>query len=292
MEHLKKIVLILNPISGGKNKLRILKEFNRFDKALAGRLKIVFTQYSGHAKEIAEREIREGAHLIIAGGGDGTINEIGSVVVDTNIPIGILPLGSGNGLARHLKIKNNISQLVKSINGWRFHEVDVFSINDKLFFNVAGIGFDAFISKKFENKKQRGFLGYFVEILKEFNRYKEKRYEINIDGKVYREKSFFITFANSSQFGNEAKIAPFASINDGLVDVCIARKFPLFLIFYYGFLLRIGKINSSKKIKIIKGSHVLVNREEDGPVHVDGEPLTMGKQIELKLFPKKLQVLK
>jgi len=202
-----------------------------------------------------------------------------------------LPLGSGNGLARFLNIPQNLKEAILLINQLKTDVIDSAYFNNKSFFNLAGMGFDAHLSAAFSKDKKRGLTGYIKLSLKEVFNYKDELYILNIDGVEYKRKAFAITVANSSQYGNNVYIAPNASVKDGLLDVCIIKPFSLFKLPVLSYVMLKGTAETSDMIEIIKGKNIKISRAQDGPVHVDGEPLKMGKELEAKINPLSLEVI-
>lgn len=251
----------------------------------------LLTEYSGHATEIVEEAIAKNFDVIVAAGGDGTINEVASKVVEHGKILGILPLGSGNGLARFLNIPQNLKEAILLINKMKTDRIDSATFNNKFFFNLAGVGFDAHLSSAFSKDKKRGLAGYIKQSLKEVFSYKDEVYNINIDGADYNRKAFAVTVANSSQYGNNVYIAPDASVKDGLLDVCIIKPFSILKLPVLSYVMLKGTAESSDMIEIIRGQKITISRTKDGPVHVDGEPLKMGKEIEISINPLSLEVI-
>ncbi len=215
----KRILFVINPVSGGKKKTTFNKQvlevldLNRFDPTFK------ITNHANHAYELAKSAIDEQYDAVIAVGGDGTINEIGTALVGSDIPLGIVPEGSGNGLALYLGIPMNESAALRRINRFESVGIDCGKIGERCFFNIAGIGFDASVSDRFASETFRGPVGYLRTIINVISKYKPKKYILDIDGKVYEREAFMISVANSPQYGNNAYIAPNASINDGVLDV-------------------------------------------------------------------------
>ncbi|GGE56497.1 YegS/Rv2252/BmrU family lipid kinase [Pedobacter psychrotolerans] len=285
------ILFIINPISGGKGKLRIPDFIDKYLDKEKFNANFVFTEYIGHAAELAEEAANKNFDILIAAGGDGTINEVATKVLQYKKILGILPLGSGNGLARFLGIPKNLRYAILAINHLKIEQIDTATFNNKKFFNLAGIGFDAHLSSVFSNDKKRGLAGYVKLGLQEVFGYRAQKYKINIDGTEYIRDAFAISIANSSQYGNDVFISPGASIKDGLLDICIIKPFPLIKLPLLGYVMLKGKAENSEMIEIIKGKHIQISREADGAVHVDGEPLQMGKEIEAKIDPLSLKVI-
>ncbi len=287
----KRILFVINPISGGKRKTSFKKQvldvldLEKFDPTFQQ------TRHANHATELALNAITENYDAVVAVGGDGTINEIGSALAGTNIPLGIIPEGSGNGLALYLGIPMNEAAAIRRINKFEHVEVDCGIINSRKFFNIAGMGFDASVSESFANEKIRGPLGYLKSIINVLSNYKPKVYQLLIDGKVYERQAFMISVANSPQYGNNAYIAPQASINDGILDVCIVHKFPLYILPKMVFHLFNRSTDQSEYVEIIPGRNIQISTEDNNVVHVDGEPLNMANELEISIQPKSLKVI-
>lgn len=285
------ILFIINPISGGKKKLKLptlIEKYLDKDKFNAN---FSYTEYVGHAAEIAEEAAQKHFDVIVAAGGDGTINEIASQVLLQNKILGIIPLGSGNGLARFLKIPMELEKSIQVINNFNHICIDTATFNQKRFFNMAGMGFDAHISSVFAGNKKRGLAGYVKLGLKEISNYKAQTYTINIDGIDYQRQAFALSVANSSQYGNNAVVSPKASVTDGLLDVCIIKPFPLYKLPIMGYVMFGAKGDKSNMIEILKGRNIKISRPVEDAVHVDGEPFFMGKNIEIAINPLSLNII-
>lgn len=287
----KKILFIINPISGGKNKDKFETIAHRYlDKHLFSP-EFVFTQGPNHAEQLAREGLINNFDFITAVGGDGTINEVAKALLGTQTPLGIIPEGSGNGLARALHIPLEKKDALILLNRLAVKEIDAGYINGMPFFNMAGIGFDALISSRFAKKDLRGPLGYMQTIFHEISNYKPLDYEINIDGERYERKAFMISIANSPQYGNEAYISPKASVEDGLLDVCIVKPFPLFILPKMIYHLFSKTADRTKYVEIIHGKNIKITRSVKEEVHVDGEPIMLEKNLEVTVFPKSLKVI-
>jgi len=228
---------------------------------------------------------------VVAVGGDGTINEIGSALLGSGVPLGIIPEGSGNGLALYLGIPMNESAAIGRINRFETEQVDTGEINGRHFFNMAGMGFDASVSDHFATENIRGPIGYLRSVLNVLGRFKPSVYTLTIDGRQYVRQAFMISVANSPQYGNNAYIAPQASINDGILDVCIVREFPLHLLPQMVFRLFTKSADRSEYVEIIPGREISILRACRAPVHVDGEPVDMGEKLDISIRHKALKVI-
>ncbi|MFC5285080.1 diacylglycerol/lipid kinase family protein [Pedobacter alpinus] len=275
----KKIIFIINPISGGLNKTFIPVLIDKYLDFQLFDAQIIYTAYSNHATLLAQEAIDNDFDIIVAVGGDGTINEVASVLESSGKTMAIIPCGSGNGLARTLGISLDNAKAITRINQLKTLKIDVGLLNNRKFVNMAGMGFDAHISAHFADSEKRGFIGYVKSTLKEIKSYKAQNYSINVNGGQIKRKAFMLSLANSSQYGNNAHISPTASVQDGLIDICIIKPFPLFI--FPSLVIRMFTQTSagSKYVEIIKAKKFIINRESEGPVHVDGEPVNMGKQL-------------
>ncbi|WP_231458740.1 MULTISPECIES: diacylglycerol kinase family protein [unclassified Pedobacter] len=285
------ILFVINPISGGKAKSRIPALIDKYLDKEKFNANFRFTEFVGHATEIVEEAISKNFEVIVAAGGDGTINEVAAKVMQHQKILGVLPLGSGNGLARFLNIPQNLKDAILLLNELKIENIDSASFNNKCFFNIAGVGFDAHLSAAFSHDKKRGLAGYVKLAFKEVMNYKADVYQLNIDGVDYIRKAFAVSIANSSQYGNNVYISPNASVKDGLLDVCIIKPFPILKLPALSYVLYTGKAETSDLIEIIKGKNIKITRAAGGPVHVDGEPLQMGKEIEILVKPLSLKVI-
>jgi len=289
----KKIVFIINPISGtGRYKLveeAIQKRLDqtKFDST------IEYTNYKGHATEIARTYSEKEFDYIISVGGDGTLNEVVNGMKYSNATLGIIATGSGNGLARHLKISTNPQKAVSIINEEHVIKIDTVTLNQYQFISIAGVGFDALVAHLFSLSEKRGFKSYAKIAIKQFFNYKSKKYSLQFKDNLKIKRAFFITFANSSQWGYNTKISPSASLTDGLVDVCIFKK-PSFLhaILLIPFLFS-NKIDRSNRVKIIKSEEVTITRPNGKKmhIHIDGDDAKKEKIVHVKVNPLSLKVL-
>ncbi|MGZ3872652.1 MAG: diacylglycerol/lipid kinase family protein [Mucilaginibacter sp.] len=286
----RKALFIINPISGGKKKDGVPELIDKhLDTELFDAV-TVFSDGVSHARQIAKEAVDK-FDLIVAVGGDGTVNEVASAIVGSNTTLGIVPFGSGNGLARFLHIPMDTPKAIKMLGLGNVVTIDSALLNGQPFFNMAGMGFDAHISEVFSHTKKRGFFSYLKSSIQEVAKYKPQLYKLEIDGKVYEREAFMLSFANSSQYGNNAHISPHASVQDGLLDVCVIKRFPLWRFVEMGIRMITKTADRTKYVEIIRGKHILVKRGKPGPVHLDGEPQISGTDAEIKLVPHSLKVI-
>lgn len=287
----KNIAFIVNPKSGTQGKDHILKLVDeRLDKDKY-RAEVLYTGYAGHAVEIAARKAEESAWAVVAVGGDGTINEIARSLVHTHTALGIVPCGSGNGLARHLQIPMEPKKAVDILNEGVRLAVDYGKINDVPFFCTCGVGFDAFVSLKFSQAGKRGPLTYLEKTLIESLKYRPETYELEIDGSTTRYKAFLIACGNASQYGNNAYITPQATLDDGLLDVTILEPFTVLDVPALSFQLFNRTIDQNSRIKTFRCRKLCIHRSKSGVAHFDGDPVMMGKDIEVDIVQKGLHVI-
>jgi YegS/Rv2252/BmrU family lipid kinase len=285
-----KIVFIINPIAGGKNKNHFSKVISSHLNASKFEYELIQTESEKHAYELTKAAILNGAEIVVAVGGDGTINEIGSALIGNTCTLAIIPYGSGNGLARSLKIPMNTIQAVKLINQFKTAKIDAAKLNEHYFFNMSGMGFDAHISHVFAKDKNRGLLGYVKATFSELKNYRSKNYKIIIDGKTLEEDAFILSVANSSQYGNEAHIAPRAELQDGLLDLVIVKPFPLYLMPLLALRMFLKTADQSKYLISLQGKSILINRNNN-VIHLDGEPKLVTENIQIQILAKAINVI-
>ncbi len=286
----KRLLFIINPISGTHTKEKLVELIANSFPETDFICRIEFSQYHGHAVLLARKAVNLGYNAVVACGGDGTINEVGGELTNSNTALGIIPMGSGNGLARHLKIPLKNQSAIDIIKNWKITPIDTGKINDHSFIGIAGIGFDAYIGKKFANYGKRGFFTYLKLVLKEYKNYKERTVVIKRKGHKETIKAMMITVANSSQFGNNAVIAPTAKLNDGTLKLCIVRKFPLYKAPQIAWLMLTRQIHRSAYLDIIEIKKATIKQTKK-IAHLDGEPLKLGRKIKIKVLPNSLQVI-
>ena len=288
---MEKTVFIINPIAGNRTKRNLKEEILKLTGNTFSGTCFFETGKQGEATIIVKEKVKEGIKRFVAVGGDGTVNEVAQGLVNTEAAVGIIPTGSGNGLARHLGIPLNLPGAIDLLRNARPVAVDYGILNGTPFFCTAGIGFDAKIGHEFSLLGNRGFLSYLRLSLTRFISYTPQKYIIRINGSEITKVLFLVTFANSSQYGNKASIAPQASVSDGLMDVTMLSPFPFYKALDIGIRLLTKTIDSSKYVEIVKCKEVSVERESPGYVHFDGEPIIMGSHIDVKIIPGGLNVL-
>ena len=287
----KRIVFVVNPISGTQGKKAILKWIDeRLDRSIYD-YSIVKTEYAGHASQIAAAAVQDKVDIVVAIGGDGTINEIARSLVHTETALGIIPCGSGNGLARHLRIPMEPKAAIDILNQDNRLCIDYGKINNSPFFCTCGVGFDAFVSLKFADSRKRGLLTYLENTLHESLTYQPETYEIENEEGTVKYKAWMIACGNASQYGNNAYIAPQASLTDGLMDVTIMEPFTVLDVPSLSFQLFNKTIDQNSRVKTMRAKKIKIHRQKDGVMHFDGDPLMAGKELEVEIIPSGLYVM-
>jgi len=286
----KKVLFIVNKFAGTgfqpELEGRMIDTCARHDAECT----IEFTQSRGHATELAAQARSQGFDFIVAVGGDGTINEVAKGAMQAKIPMGIIPRGSGNGLARHLGIPLRVSEGVEMLFNSTVLNMDTFTVNGKLSLNVSGIGFDGRIANLFADKTRRGLMGYVRLTLKEYLTFKPFAAEIHMDGKILTREPFIIAIANSSQYGNNARIAPQASVCDQLLHITLLKKIPPYRAdFIYQFFA--GHLAQSAVCEMIEAPSLCIKTTGEIPYHVDGEPCGTNHDFHIEVMPAALPVL-
>ena len=288
---MKNIAFIINPISGTLNKRRIPKIIDKLLDKEQWMPDIVFTEYKGHGIELARHYAALGFNAVVAVGGDGTVNEVASGLRGTNTALGVIPIGSGNGFARHMGTPLRTTNAVEAINNMTPVRCDYGLANDHPFFATCGTGFDASISEEFQKAGTRGFRTYFEKIVKNIFTYEPENYKLKGEGIDIEGKAFLVTVANCSQWGASAVIAPKASIQDGKLDVVFCSPFPLILAPGLALGLFTKTIDQGIHVTSLKTKEVTLFRDNAGPFHIDGDPVEMGTEIHIRVVEDGLWVL-
>jgi len=288
---MKRITFIVNPISGTHDKTNFPEMVDQLVDKQLFEADVVFTKYAGHATEMAAGCVAAGVDVVAAVGGDGTINEVARALVHSSTALALVPCGSGNGLARHLGIPLDIKRDMQIINQCQVEALDYGIINDIPFFCTCGMGFDAFISLKFAEAGKRGAMTYVENVLKEGLKYKPQTYVLEDETGTRHHKAFLIACANASQYGNNAYIAPKASMSDGLMDVIIMEPFDVLDAPVIGIDLMNKTLDKNSKIKTFRCKRLHVTREEPGAIHYDGDPIMTGTEIDVRLEERGIRMV-
>ena len=287
----KKITFILNPISGTHNKNMIPEYIDEIISKDDFDYEIRTTEYAGHAAEIAHDCVEQQVDVVVAVGGDGTVNEVARSLTHSQTALGIIPCGSGNGLARHLCIPLDVKKALRIINHCQIESFDYGVINDLPFFCTCGMGFDAFISFKFAEAGKRGPITYVENVLKEGLKYKPETYEVEDETGAKRYKAFLIACANASQYGNNAYIAPHATMKDGMMDIVILEPFTAFDAPQISFDLFSKTLEKNSKIKTCKSKRIHIHRTAPGAIHYDGDPIMTGTDVDVHIEEQGIRIV-
>jgi diacylglycerol kinase (ATP) len=234
---------------------------------------------------------RDGCDVVYAVGGDGTVHEIAKRLVGRGMALGILPIGSGNGFARHIGLPMDTRAALGACSRQRIATIDTGEVNGIPFLGVMGLGFDAWIADRFAAAGTRGFATYLRVGLREFARYRDQDYELVIDGNSMHRKAKVLTVANASQYGNDARIAPRASVQDGVLDVVAIHDVSLLSAIPLAVRLFRGTIDRSRRVTTARGGDIVIHRPAAGPAHLDGEPVTLPETLHVRVRPASLKVL-
>ena len=280
-----KITFIINPISGTVSKSGIPQLIDQMLDKKKFSYEIRETLYAGHAAKIATECKEQGVDVVVAVGGDGTVNEVARSITHSNTALGIIPCGSGNGLGRHLMLPMDIKKDIDILNKCEIHDLDYGIINEHPFFCTCGMGFDAFISMKFAEAGKRGLATYVENVLKEGLNYKPETYRIEDENGTIINRAFLISCANASQYGNNAYIAPQASMRDGMLDVIIMEPFDVLEAPQVAIELLNKTLDKNQKIKTFRTQHIRIHREKPGVIHFDGDPVMTEADVDIRLIP-------
>lgn len=288
---MRSILFIINPKSGTDRKIYIRQSIGRNIDTNKYTYQVRYTEYAGHAEVIAREAAEAGIDIAVAVGGDGTVNEVARALIHTNTALGIIPCGSGNGLARHLQLPMDPEGAISMINAGNIKDLDYGTMNGLPFFCTCGMGFDAFVSMKFANSGKRGLISYIENTLRETLTYKPDTYTLRFDDQQVQQRAFVIACANASQYGNNAFIAPSASMSDGLMDITVLEPFTAIEAPQLALQLFNGTLGTNSRVKTFKAKKVSITRMGDDPVHVDGDPLNTGKSIEVEIHSKGIKMV-
>lgn len=290
---MKRALAIINPISGTGSKGNLPKLLCDAYNATDTQLYITYTKHARHAYELAKSAAEEGFDIVIAIGGDGTINEVASALLHTDTALGIIPKGSGNGLARALGIPMNEEKAIAQLVAGKIVRIDCCRANGLPFFCTCGLGFDAEVSAAFAEVPFRGFLSYAKTAIEKYINYKPSIYTVEIEGveEPIRTEAFVIAAANANQYGNNAYIAPEASMTDGKMDVVILKPFKVKELAQVTLQLFSKKLEENIHQQSHQTRRAVIIRDQEGVVHLDGEPMMMSARLEIELLPSVINVI-
>lgn len=288
---MKRLLVIINPISGISSKKSVVNaitsniDMKKFDVMMH------FTQYPGHATVLAEEAVKNKVDVVVAVGGDGTVNEVAKALVGTSTALGIIPCGSGNGLARHLHIPMDVRKAVQIINEGTAVAIDSMTVNGIPCFCTMGVGYDAKVSEEYSKESTRGFVTYARKFIGGWFSYEPQEYIIVTDEKVMERKAVAITCANANQWGNGFHVAPKASLRDGLIDVTIIHPIKLVNAIPMPAQILGYSFDKNPDVETLRVKSLLIKRRNTDVIHVDGEPMVVSKDIMIKVLQESLKVI-
>lgn len=286
----RKLLFIVNPNAGKKISDKLIETINNeFPKDVY--YQIVIWKDKNHFKEVLDILHSQDYTDVIAVGGDGTVNQVASSLINTSITFGIVPAGSGNGLARSLKLSMNVSEVIKQIAAGKTEIIDFGLVNERPFFCTSGIGFDAHIGNLFATSVKRGLQSYVKITIRELLKYKGKNYTIKLNGETIKRKAFLITVANAGQYGNEFYIAPKAHLQDGKFHVVVLRPTGVFGAISLFVKILGKKAHQSKYIETFVCNELSIIDDDNITIHYDGEPAQMNSGLNYKCQNNKLKVI-
>lgn len=287
----QKIRFIINPISGKKHKDHLPKQIKEHLDHTKYDSEICISQYPGHACILAKDAINQHFDILAVAGGDGSINEVGTPLIGTDMAMAVIPCGSGNGLSRCMNIPLDPVKALQIINENHRRKIDTVTVNGQPFISISGTGYDAKVAEDYSKDPRRGFETYFRYIIRNYITMKEQPYTIIMPNETMDVKAFFISFANSNQMGYDFPISPKASLWDGKVDLCIVQKpNPLELPIMGGFMID-GKMDKAPKVKIVQTTEATIIRPKADVINLDGESIMMEKDLHLKVNPLSLNII-
>ncbi len=286
----KQYYFIVNPIAGPFNNLRYCESLTKELMLDDNQVEKVKTERKGHAYDLAKERSKDPNTLIVSMGGDGTFNEAASALVNSEASLAHIPRGSGNGLARMLKIPWLRYQSAQYLQEGRIKKIDAGKINERFFFCTCGFGFDAYIADRFNKSKLRGSLMYGWYIFKLFLKYKGVKTSFTVDGVDYDGEYFIVTFSNANQYGLNAKIAPNADLSDGLIDITLLKPFSRILAPVYALSLIGGFINKMPKVEMLQASSVNIKSVSSPYFHIDGEAIEMQYPANIQVYKEALKL--
>lgn len=280
-EKMKKLLAIVNPKSGTHDQTSVPATITQVVDS--SRFSVDFRHITapGDAECFAREAVQGGYYGVIAVGGDGTINGAARGLIGTDVALAVVPCGSGNGLARHLGIPLKLQDAIAVVNHDDVQPIDYGTLCGQPFLCTCGVGLDAQVAYRFQQAGRRGFVPYVASCLSEYLTYKPGTFTVSIDGHEFTTKALDITCCNTAQFGFDSFIAPHASAQDGVLDVTIVSPLPVIGAPIVGLSLFTRNIDKQHWVHISRGKHITITRHQDGPMHIDGDPVTMPLTVQV-----------
>jgi len=285
--------IIINPNAGtrrsAKRKQRILEVLE--SKLSRQNVEICRTEGPGHATQLAAEAAAMGTPTVVAVGGDGTINEVGKGLKGTQSQLGIIPDGSGNGFARHFRIPLKMEKAIKVLTSGTTIQIDTLTLNDHFFLNLAGAGFDAEVAHHFAGMSTRGLKTYIRSSFQCFRSFRGLFCEVECNGERIEDTFFLVSYANASEYGNGAKIAPQAKPDDGEFEVCMLKRFPWYAVPGIAWRMFRGNLDTSSFISYVRTKNVKVHFNAPQLIHLDGEPRPAIQDLQISICPSSLKLI-
>lgn len=288
---MKKLRLLINPIAGHGFAPKIAGLIDRSTLGEHYQVEVQTTEYPGHAAQLTAEAVQQGYAVVVAAGGDGTVNEVASALVHTPTALGIIPAGSGNGLARHLGYSLRYPTTLEQLSLAGTGKIDTLRINGQFAVNVSGFGFDGLVAWRFNKEGKRGISNYTRIALAEYFRYPSIRFDLEADGQRFSRTAHMLVIANASQFGNAAVIAPHASLNDGLLDLVMVHRPPLHALPGTFYRLFRGTLKDNRYIQTLRCASFTARSHRPVHLHIDGEAHREISEIQVKVVPGSLNML-
>lgn len=286
----KRLRFIVNPFSGISKKGKLINQIKQHLDPQLFDFEIKNTESAGHGTELAKQAMDQNFDMVVAVGGDGSVNEVAAALIGSDTTLGIIPAGSGNGFARHMGISTNVVKAIEQLNFGKKIRIDTVTMNGRPFVNLAGLGFDGWVSYKLKKSKFRGFWGYGKIVTQESFKFKPQTYQINIDGKIMEEECLCLEIVNAPMFGYNFEIAPHAKFNDGILEIVVVKKMTPWKFPKLAWHSLNKTINESGLTKCYSGKNIKVKIVEETPVHMDGEGMLVNEDLEFSINPLSLSV--
>ena len=288
---MQKVRFIANPYSGSVRKRNLPKLLDEHLDDEKFHYEICFTEFAGHAIELAKTAVDNGFDIVVACGGDGSVNEVASQLAGTNVALGILPCGSGNGFAMHLGLGRNVQKAIHHLNTGEPLTIDTCEVNDRSFVNLSGIGFDAVVAERLHGSKLRGFKAYFKYTLEEVFNYKMLPVELTIDGKKMERTCLLVEVANAPIYGYGWSIVPTAKFNDGQLEVLLVKAAPKWRYLFSIWRFLNNSFHKSSLAECHSGKNISIKPATKTAIHVDGEGFPFAGEASYSILPKSLKVI-
>jgi len=286
----KTIWFVINPISGVKRKDGIPALIQSELDLSAYDYEIKYTDRKGHGYQIGKEAVESKIDIVCAVGGDGSVHDVGTALIGTDVKLAILPSGSGNGLARHLKIPLDLSKAIQCINQDFSIQMDTVNVNDNPVLGFGGFGLDALVAKRFNQDKRRGFWIYVKHVLKEFFKYHPINFTIDTNGEIKKIPALMCTVANTSEFGNGFIVSPKSDPTDGKLELVILKPFSFWKIPFVVNNFFKGKLQREALSEVISFETATIEMN-NSLGHYDGEPTVVPNKVNIEVVPKSLHII-